>query len=177
MQCKYSLLVVLFIIGCGTSQEVKKDEGHKEAITADIPVSYRLYFRASRTLQSPPDEVSIDTTGQMVFVTQQRMSDGTWRSPKGLAFLEPKHADSLIALITDSLLYTIRQEDVISPCPDGADYDIRIERMDKKWTLATRTNTCARTANLLTGERRQLIKRLIDLFEEIRGFYRPRLVK
>lgn len=162
------------LISCGPSTKTQNQVENKEKPIISIkPVKYEVYFLASRTSVHPPDEYTIDTNGQMVIVSQQLMSDGNWKKPKGLAFLEPEDKVILDSLVADELLYTIKAEDVLPPCPDGADYSIMVVRKDKKLSLSLKTNTCAMIENTLSGSQRPIIKRLLQLFESMRGKYRP----
>ena len=140
-------------------------------------MKYRIYFMGSRTLESPPDEITIDTNLHMTFLTQQQMQDGRWRQPKGIAMLEPADQDSLEAILHDSELYTMKQEDVYPLCPEGSEHVYRIERKDKDLLLAIKTNTCAKIVNSLNSRQRVLLRRLIDYFEKLRKNYRPQFTE
>lgn len=162
------------LISCGPAAKTQNQVENKENPTTPIiPIKYEVYFLASRTSVHPPDEYTIDTNGQMVIVSQQLMADGKWKKPKGLAFLEHEDKVILDSLVADDLLYSIKAEDVLPPCSDGADYSIMVVRKDKKLSLSLKTNTCAIIENTLPGSQRPVLKKLLQLFESMRGKYRP----
>jgi hypothetical protein len=139
--------------------------------------TFSFYFLGSSTLTMPADEITVDTTGQMVFVTQQRLSDGSWTKPRGLAYLEPKDHDSLISFISDTEFFHINNEDVLEECAEGSDITFRLYRTDLTKGLELRTSTCASEYNLLVGRKRQLFKKFMAFFQDIRERYRPKIIE
>lgn len=174
MHGKYSLFLFCLLIGCGTSKNTEKESKLEvNPPIQQIPLKYEVYILASRTANNPPDEITIDSNGLMVFISQQLMPDGKWKKPKGLAQFEDVDKVSLDSLVSDSALYAITDADVLPPCATGADYTIIIKRLDIHKSLSLKTNTCATDENTLSGLQRSLFRRLIRQFEAIRSKYRP----
>ena len=174
MHGKSLVFLFLVLIGCGSSQDTEKDSKIQvNPPIPQIPLKYEVYILGSRTANNPPDEITIDSNGQMVIISQQLMPDGKWKKPKGLAVLEDKDRMALDSLVADSLLYSITDADVLPPCSNGADYIVKIARLDIKRTYSLKTNTCAADENTLSGPQRIIIRRLIRQFEAMRSKYRP----
>src|SRR4051812_25653100 len=102
LQKYYSLLIILTFCGllsC-SSKTVTKNEEKKEGVkTAPVTpkmFTYSLSLEAPATIKHPHDGFWIDTSGQMTFETDQHMKNGTWKKPRGLAYLEPKDEDTLL---------------------------------------------------------------------------------
>jgi hypothetical protein len=177
------LLSFLFLFGisfalfsCGGSKSVSS---HDSLAVARVPVQapqtfkYRFYFYSLGSLTRPHDEIWIDTNGQMTFDTQQHMHDGSWKSPRGMAYLEPRDEDSLLTFIRQDALFSIDEADVTPQCPDGDQYKIRVYRSDLKKQVSFNTNTCASEFNLLVGQQRKLFPGFIAYIERLRVRYRP----
>jgi hypothetical protein len=174
MRFNLLLLFCVGLISCGQSAKTQTEvNSDKKTITPVIQAGYEIYLLASRTAINPPDEITLDSNGQMVVISQQLMQDGTWKKPKGLAKIEPEDKALLDSLIGDDILYSISEEDVLPPCPDGADYIIKIDRKDRSRIFSLKANTCAIEENTLSGRQRPVFKKLITLFEAMRSKYRP----
>ena len=178
---RFSLPIVflagLILLSCGQSAKTQSEVKYEsKAITPIIPVGYEIYFLASRTSINPPDEITLDSNGQMVVISQQLMQDGTWKKPKGLAKLEPEDKAVLDSIISEDILYTISEEDVLPPCSGGADYIIKIDRKDRNRIFSLKANTCAIDENTLSGRQRAVFRKLIELFESMRVKYRPQFL-
>ena len=175
---RFNILVFfsgLVLLSCGQSAKTQTEVNNEaKPLLPVIPAKYEIYFIASRTPTNPPDEITIDSNGQMVTLSQQLMADGKWKTPKGLARLEPEDKIVLDSLVFNDLLYSIMLEDVIPPCPNGSTYVIKIERKDRKEVFSLETNACAITENTLSATQRPVFRRLIQLFESMRVKYRPR---
>lgn len=164
----------LFSLSCGTSSKsTDQVDNSTKTVSQTAPLRYEIYLLASRTTIHPPDEITIDTNGQMVAISQQLMNDGKWKNPKGLAMLEEVDKVILDSIIADERLYTINAEDILPPCADGADYTILVARRDKPMKISLKTNSCAATENTLSGGQRTAFKKLLQLIDTVRVKYRP----
>jgi hypothetical protein len=178
-----SLLVLCFIIlsaliiSCGGGKSVtdssKKIEAQKPASITPQTFTYRFHFANLGSMTKPHDEIWIDTSGQVTFNTHQHMKDGSWKSPRGFAYLEPKDEDTLLFFIRKDAMYSIEESDVSPQCPDGDQYTIRMSRSDLKKELIIQTNTCAGEYNLLTGDQRKLFPAFLAYIDRLRDRYRP----
>jgi len=173
----FSLAISSMLISCSggksTSSTAEKTEVKKNVSLPPQTFTYRFHFASLGSMTKPHDEIWIDTSGQMTFDTHQHMKDGTWKSPRGMAYLEPKDEDSLLAFIRQDILYSIDQSDVSPQCPDGDQYSIRLYRSDLKKELSIKTNTCAAEFNLLTGQQRKLFPAFVAYIDRLRNRYRP----
>ena len=168
------LFPALLLLSCAPSAKTQTQViTDKTPILPVIPVKYEFYFITSRTPTSPPDEISLDSNGQMVAKTQQLMPDGKWKNPKGLAKIEPEDKIALDSLISNDLLYSIMEEDVQPQCPEGSAYIIKIDRKDLKHVFSLKTNVCAITETTLSSSQRVVFRNLMQLFEAMRVKYRP----
>ncbi len=172
-----SAMLSIGLISCGGGKSIgdssKKSEVQKTAPVSPQMVTYRFHFTSLGSATKPHDEIWIDTNGQMTFDTQQHMKDGSWRSPRGMAYLEPKDEDSLLTFVRLDILYSIDESDVSPQCPDGDQYGIRMSRSDLKKELFIKTNTCAAEYNLLTGQQRKIFPAFIAFIDRLRDRYRP----
>jgi hypothetical protein len=177
----YLAICIMLLASCSTTQTVTtKSVKAAEPVQKDTPqkrFTFSFYFLGSSTLTMPADEITVDTTGQMVFVTQQRLSDGSWTKPRGLAYLEPKDLDSLLSFISDTEFFHINNDDVLEECAEGSDIIFRLYRTDLSHGLDLKTSTCAAEYNLLVGKKRQLFKKFMVFFQDIRERYRPKIVE
>lgn len=137
------------------------------------PPGIAIYFKGANTLTMPNDEFTVDTSGQVLFISQQKMSSGDWREPKGVAYLEPDDKDTLNMFFQDSNMFKIKNEDINTPCADGAIITLRVYRTDMKEPLKLETSTCAAEYNTLYGETRKKFKKMIYFFQRFRDKYRP----
>ncbi len=172
-----SIVVSAGLISCGGGKPITKVilDTEPEKRTAPIvqPLKYSFHLNASGSVTTPHDDINIDTNGQMIFDTQQHMKDGTWKSPHGMAFLEPRDEDTLLSFIKHDALFSIDESDVSPSCPDGDHYSLQIVRTDLKKRLSVRTNTCAVEYNLLTGENRKTFPAFLAFLNRLRDRYRP----
>lgn len=157
-----------------TSQE--KKTAAKDTLTEEKDFAYSFYFLGSATLSMPADEITIDTSGQMYFVSQQRLPAGNWTKPRGLAFLEQNDLDTLLSIIKDSTFFYISNDDVSAQCAEGSEISFQLYRMDIHKGLKIKTNTCAADYNLLTGNERKLFKKFMYFMQNIRERYRPKIL-
>ncbi len=144
---------------------------HRTNDTSDF--QYTFYFKVVSSLNTPDDEIMIDTNSQMRFGTHQEMANGQWRTPTGFAYLEAKDEDSLITFIKRNSLFAIEQGDVEPQCPKGDILHLMIYRRDLHKTLKLQTNPCVYDFNLLTGEQRKYFPQFIKFLQRIRDIYRP----
>jgi hypothetical protein len=170
-------LALLGCISCSGGKSVSSAQISTSPKT-EVPAppksfKYRLYFGSQGSMTLPHDQIWIDSTGQMTFDTQQHMKDGSWKSPRGLAYLEPKDEDSLLRFIRQDALFSIEEADVSPQCADGDIYKIHIIRSDLAKELQIQTNTCALEFNLLTGQQRKIFSPFIAFFNRLRDKYRP----
>ena len=133
------LLLSAALISCSGGKSVTTSEKKVEA-AKPVPVvpqrfTYRFHFIALGSATRPHDEFWIDTSGQMTFDTHQHMRDGSWKSPHGIAFLEPRDEDSLLSFIKQDVLFTIEESDVSPQCAEGDIYTFHILRSDIKKEL------------------------------------------
>ena|SRR5579872_5799938 len=181
MNAKFFLLtsfvvICAFVGSCSSIKPVaseKKTEEQKPAPALPQTFTYRFHFASLGSMTKPHDEIWIDTTGQMTFDTHQHLKDGSWKSPRGFAFLEPRDEDTLLFFIRKNILFSIDESDVSPQCPDGDQYIIRMYRSDLKKELFIRTNPCAGEYNLLTGEQRKIFPLFLAYIERLRDRYRP----
>ncbi len=144
---------------------------HQRTDTPDF--QYTFYFKVVSSLNTPDDEIMIDTNSQMRFGTHQEMSNGDWRTPTGFAYLEAKDEDSLVTFIKRNSLFEVEQGDVEPQCPKGDILHLMIYRRDLNKTIKLQTNTCVYDFNLLTGEQRKYFPQFIRFLQRIRDVYRP----
>ena len=172
-----SILISSGFISCGggapITKIIKKAEPQKSAAQAVQQFKYRFHLNASGSITTPHDDINIDTNGQMVFDTQQHMKDGSWKSPHGLAYLEPRDEDTLLSFIKHDALFSIEESDISPSCPDGDHYSLQITRTDLKNRLSVTTSTCAAEYNLLTGENRKTFPAFLAYLNRLRDRYRP----
>lgn len=177
------LAVVLFIIlsislgscGGGKSASTTLQKTESEKVIQPIPLTfkYRFHLGTYGSETKPHDDIWIDTSGQMTFDTQQRLKNGNWKTPRGMAYLEPRDEDSLLFFISQDILFSIEQSDISPHCPNGEQFSIRIYRTDLKKELSVVTNECASEFNLLTGTQRKIFPPFIAYINRIRERYRP----
>jgi hypothetical protein len=172
-----ALILCAGLISCSGSKsttvtQVKTDSVKKAPISPQR-FTYRFHFAALGTATRPQDEFWIDTSGQMTFDTHQHMKDGSWKSPHGIAYLEPRDEDSLLSFIKQDILYTIDESDVSPLCPDGDIYTFHILRSGIKKEVSFKTNTCAPEYNLLTGQQRKFFPLFLAFIDRLRVRYRP----
>jgi hypothetical protein len=166
---KYLPILFLFLISCQSAKQTTTETTYPTPGS----VGAALYFKGTSTLTMPNDEFTIDTAGRVLFTSQQLMSEGNWREPKGVAYLEPKDADTLrMLLLNDSNLYQIKSEDVNGACPEGTML-IKLYRTDRTSPTIIETSTCAAEYNTLYGKTRKDFKVLIRFLHRCRDFYRP----
>ncbi|MEI8134814.1 MAG: hypothetical protein WCH46_07015 [bacterium] len=174
-----NILLVAFLVclsSCGGQPAIVKS---KESIAKSkpspqsIPFKYSLHLATSGSLSTPQDDFFMDTTSEYSFRTDQKMSDGTWKSPFGLGYLDPPEEDSLLRFVQNPLLYSIDENDVTPQCPEGDQYALKLYRTDTKQVLFIHTNTCSIEYNLLYGPKRKLFSQFIGYLEFLRKKYRP----
>jgi hypothetical protein len=168
--------IILFSFGLASCQSSKQTTTVATSTPTSAPSGrpgIALYFKGGNTITMPNDEFTIDTTNQVLFVSQQKMAAGNWREPKGMAFLEPEDKDTLHLFFQDSNMFKIKSEDVNTPCADGASITLRVYRTDLKEPLILETSTCAAEYNTLYGETRKKFKKMIYFFQRFRDKYRP----
>ena len=180
---KILLLALFAIIGCGgfiscgggksVAKYPQKPDTLKNAALPAHSFKYKFHLNASGSMTSPHDDINIDTNGQMVFDTQQHMKDGSWKSPHGLAYIEPRDEDTLLSFLKHDALFSIDESDVSPSCPDGDHYALQIMRTDLKKRLSVNTNTCAGEYNLLTGDQRKIYPAFLAYLNRLRDRYRP----
>lgn len=172
----FSVLLSSSIVSCSGGKSVSSIEQKKDSVkivkTSDR-FKYRFYLGSPATANRPHDEIWIDTTGQMTYDTQQKLKNGTWKSPRGMAYLEPKDADTLFNFIKYDKFFSIEESDVSPQCPDGDLITLRIYRTDLKKELHITTNSCAAEFNLLTGDIRKIYPYFIAYIGRLRDRYRP----
>jgi len=165
------------VISCGSGKPIanipRKVDSLKSAVLPNQQFKFRLHLKAAGSMTTPHDDINIDTNGQMIFDTQQHMKNGTWKSPHGMAFLEPRDEDTLFSFIKIETLFSIEESDVSPLCPDGDQYSLQIMRTDLKKGLSINTNTCAGEYNLLTGEPRKIYPAFLAYLNRLRDRYRP----
>jgi len=159
--------------GKSTSLSQVKSDTLKHAAASPQTFTYRFYFGSVGSMTRPHDEIWIDTSGQMTFDTHQHMHDGSWKSPHGIAYLEPRDEDSLLYFIRQDIIFSIDESDVTPLCADGDQYTIRLWRSDLKREVKFKTNTCAPEYNLLTGQLRKIFPAFIAYIDRMRTRYRP----
>jgi hypothetical protein len=164
-------------ISCGGTKALDK-AAEKTAPKVTIPqpihsYKYKLHLNASGSRTTSHDDINIDTNGQMIFDTQQLMKDGTWQSPHGMAFLDPRDADTLLSFIKIDALFSIDESDVSTSCPNGDRYLLQITRTDPPKKLSITTNTCSSEYNLLVGEQRKIYPAFLAYMGRLRRKYRP----
>jgi hypothetical protein len=173
----FTLLLCGQSISCGGAQPIQKvaEKAVPQKITPHptLQFRYRFHLNASGSMTTPHDDINIDTNGQMVFDTQQHMKDGTWKSPHGMAFLEPRDEDTLLSFIKRDILFSIDESDVSPSCPNGDHYSLQISRTDLQKKLSITTNTCAAEYNLLTGDARKIFPAFLAYLNRLRDRYRP----
>ena len=176
-----SLILLVFLsaqlVSCSSGKstgisQVKADTV-KHVASAPQVFTYRFYFGSVGSVTKPHDEIWIDTSGQMTFDTHQHMNDGSWKSPHGIAYLEPRDEDTMLTFIKQDVLFSIDESDVTPQCPDGDQYTIRLYRSDLHKKISFRTNTCALEYNLLTGQQRKIFPAFIAFIDRMRARYRP----
>lgn len=172
-----SIVIFSGIVSCGggipTAKITKKTEPEKSIEQTVQQFKYKFHLNASGSMTTPHDDINIDTNGQMIFDSQQHMKDGTWKSPHGMAFLEPRDEDTLLSFIKHDALFSIEESDVSSSCPDGDHYLLQIMRTDLKNRLSLKTSTCAAEYNLLTGDNRKTFPAFLAYLNRLRDRYRP----
>jgi len=166
-----------FICSCsgGKTTASSNEKANEKMVVQQVqpPFKYRFVFGSLGSLTKHHDNIWIDTTGQMIFDTEQKFKDGKWKSPRGIAFLEPKDEDTLRSFIKQDALFSIEQSDVQPQCPNGDQYILRIFRSDLNKELVLTTNTCASEYNLLSGQQRKVFPALLGFIDRIRERYRP----
>lgn len=170
MKIVFSIIVIS--LGLASCQSAKQTITETTPAPSGPP-GIGIYFKGSTTLTMPTDEFTIDTSGKVLFISQQKMASGDWREPKGVAFLEPDDKDTLNLFFGDSTMFKIKNEDVNTLCADGAIVTLRIYRTDMKQPLILETSTCAAEYNTLYGETRKKFKKMIYFFQRFRDKYRP----
>jgi len=178
----YKIVVLFFsliIISCGgskTSSSAEKLE--QKHVPAPVqPFTYTLRFVASGSMKSPHDEIYIDSSGQMIFNTDQHLKNGLWKTPRGMAYLEARDEDTLLQFIKQDNLFSIVESDVSPQCPEGDHFTLKIHRSDLKKDLFINTNTCAAEYNLLTGSNRKVFPDFLSFIGRLRDRYRPALTE
>lgn len=169
---RLTLFVLFFTLASCQSTKQTTTETKTQDENSGIP-GVQLYFKGTNTLTLPNDEFTIDTGGQVLFISQQQMSTGNWREPKGIAYLEPDDRDTIALLLLDDVTFTIKNQDVNMPCADGALITLRVHRTDGIQSLNLQTSTCATEYNTLFGQARKNFKILIPFLQRIRDKYRP----
>jgi len=170
MKIVFSIIVLsLGLISCQSAKQTTTET----TPTPSGPPGIGIYFKGGNTLTMPNDEFTIDTTNQVLFISQQKMAAGNWREPKGMAFLEPEDKDTLNMFFQDSNMFKIKNDDVNTPCADGAIITLRVYRTDRTEPLILETSTCAAEYNTLYGETRKKFKKMIYFFQRFRDAYRP----
>lgn len=164
--------IIVFSVGLISCQSAKQAATETTPAPSGRP-GIGLYFKGGNTLTMPNDEFTIDTTDQVLFISQQKMAAGNWREPKGMAFLEPEDKDTLNMFFQDSNMFNIKNEDINAPCADGAMITLRVYRTDLKEPLILETSTCAAEYNTLYGETRKKFRKMIYFFQRFRDKYRP----
>lgn len=171
MKLVFSIIIILSS-GFVSCQSAKQTSTETTPTLSGIP-GIGLYFKGGNTLTMPNDEFTIDTADQVLFISQQKMTAGNWREPKGMAYLEPEDKDTLHMFFQDSNMFKIKNEDVNAPCADGASITLRVYRTDRNEPLILETSTCAAEYNTLYGETRKKFKKMIHFFQRFRDKYRP----
>lgn len=164
--------IIIFSLGLVSCQSAKQTTSETTPVHSGPP-GIAIYFKGTNTLTMPNDEFTVDTSGQVLFISQQKMASGDWREPKGVAYLEPDDKDTLNMFFQDSNMFKIKTDDINMPCADGAIITLRIYRTDKKTPLSLETSTCAAEYNTLYGETRKKFKKMIYFFQRFRDKYRP----
>ncbi|MDP4219352.1 MAG: hypothetical protein Q8916_02010 [Bacteroidota bacterium] len=172
----FSLILCNSVNSCSSGKSGISDTGknsvqNSKAVSA--PMTYRFHFGASGTATKPHEEFWIDSTGKMTFDTRQHMKNGTWKTPRGLSYIEPRDEDTLLYYIKQDALFDIDESDVSPQCPEGESFALRIARSDLKKELAIITNTCASEFNLLTGQQRKIFPPFLAFLNRLRDRYRP----
>ncbi len=172
-----SIVLSAGLFSCSGGKPTIKETLYKEPEKKVAPVvqqfKFKFHLNASGSMTTPHDDINIDTNGQMIFDSQQHMKDGTWKSPHGMAFLEPRDEDTLLSFIKRDALFSIDESDISPLCPDGDHYSLQIVRTDLKKSLSVTTNTCASEYNLLTGENRKIFPAFLAYLNRLRDRYRP----
>lgn len=184
MNLKILLSVVILFVSatlcsCGGSKPapISQTSLKKDSIGLVKPAlpkfKYRFYLGSPASAMRPHDEIWIDTNGQMTYDTQQKLKNGTWKSPRGLAYLERKDEDTLVNFLKYEQFFSIDESDVSPQCADGDQITLTIYRTDLKKELHITTNSCAAEFNLLTGDMRKLYPYFIAFIGRLRDRYRP----
>jgi hypothetical protein len=178
----YKLFFLLFalascsLISCSSksvSKTEEKNESKKVVLITPKMFTYSISLEAPASIKHPHDGFWIDTSGQMTFETDQHMKNGSWKKPRGLAYLEPKDEDSLLTFIRKDAFFSIEESDVSPQCPNGDQYILQLYRSDLNKKITLHTNTCASDFNLLTGEMRKVFPQFLAFIGRLRDRYRP----
>jgi hypothetical protein len=169
------------LISCGGTKSVTKNElrtdSLKKVSTKPTTFTYRFHVTTlGLGANQHHDEISIDTTGQIMYNAQQHFKNGDWKRVPGMAFIEPKDEDTLLTFIRQDALFSIEESDVTPQCPDGETYSFIIYRSDLKKEIRFKTNSCAAEFNLLTGAKRKLFPGFLAYIDRLRDRYRPQLM-
>jgi hypothetical protein len=173
-----SVIIILSaaFFSCSSSKSVTTSKSETDQKTVPPPAqtfTYTLRLVASGSLNTPHDEIFLDTSGQITFNTDQRLKKGGWKRPRGLAFIEPRDEDTLLHFIQQEELFSIQESDITPQCPEGDQYLLKIHRSDLKNDLTVNTNTCASEFNLLSGSKRKLFSSFLTYIGRLRDRYRP----
>lgn len=172
---------MMIVGGCSASHTSSSsshasDTAEKPVLVTEAKpeVRFSIYMRVTASEDHPADELFIDTSGEMRFNTHQQMKTGQWKTPEGFAYVEPADADTLHFFMKHDSFLEIQPGDILPQCPGGDQLYIAVYRADLKKNVRYKTNMCAATFNLLTGEQRTLFPMFLNYMERLRNRYRPR---
>src|SRR5438045_4105453 len=109
-----SVIFFAALISCSGGKTASSTTEKTETAKQKNPqtFTYKFYFGSLGSVTRPHDDIWIDSAGQMTFDTKQHLKSGAWKSPRGLAYLEPKDEDTLLSFIRQDALFSIEQADV-----------------------------------------------------------------
>ena len=174
----YVLLLAasLGLASCSSMKNTSSDQKGSSLAAHKGPdtIKYSFYLRVDGSMSTQPDEIFVDTTGQMTYNTQQHMRTGQWKNPTGFAYLDKTDDDTLFSYINYNKLFDVSEEDVKPQCPNGDQLFLSIYRSDINKKISIHTNTCSEEFNLLSGDVRRAFQELVAFSMRLRDKYRPR---
>jgi len=181
--CVASLCSVVFA-GCSSKEAQRTDTTmvtarpappkNTEPDYAKILPNFSFVFSSSGIKDSiPSDSFKMDTTHTMLFETRLQLRDGTMKSTRGVAVLEPQDFDTLRMLMVKGNFSKIDSTDIGSNCPRD---EIRVFAMlpiNSDSMVSLRYYTCAADYNLLLGQTRTTFREFNSWIDRMRKKYRP----
>ena len=85
----FSVLLSGSLVSCSggksTSSTEQKTDSVKIVKTHER-LKYRVYLGSPASAKRPHDEIWIDTSGKVTSDTEKKLKNGTWKSPRGMAY-------------------------------------------------------------------------------------------